>query len=436
MLVQFSVTNFLSFKDQTTLNLVASNVFKEHADSQLIPVDEDTHLLKSAVLYGANASGKSNLVKAMAFMKSFIKSSFADALKDEQEIFVQPFKLNTATENAPSSFEVTFIIDEVLYRYGFTASRSAIQREYLYRTIERETRLFERDFQRIQINKASFGEGKGLENKARQNVLFLSLVAQLNGSISNTVLKWFNSINAISGTQDQLYKQYTIQKLKTDAAFRKWTNQWMDFLEIERVTTETAEVSLKPSPTDDEDLKQLLLTIAEKRKSQKQDLLTTWHRKYDEHNLLVDTIPFLLHREESEGTKKFLYLLGPLYDTIINNKILFIDEFDSKFHTLLTKRLIDFFGRQTPSTGQLIAILHDTNLLDSTLLRRDQIWFIEKDQYGASQLYSLADYKSARVKGATAFEKQYIAGRYGAIPYFSDSPLFADSMLVADGQEK
>jgi len=433
MLVEFSVDNFLSFKDKTTLNLVASGTFGEHEKTQVFSVDEDVKLLRSSAIFGANASGKSNLIKAVQFMKSFIKFSFADALKDDDAIRIEPFKLNSVTEKAPSKFEIIFFIEEDLFRYGFTTSEEQIEEEYLYRTRERETPLFTRIEQKIKINKSSFKEGKGLENKARKNVLFLSLVAQLNGDISNSIIKWFNNLNTISGLQDRSYKKYTINKLKSDDNFRKWVSEFVNFLEIDRVTTEEAEVQMKPPVSSDEDLNNLIQTFAEKNKDKKSDLLVTWHRKYDENNLLIDTVPFLLRHQESEGTKKFIYLLGPWYDTIVNGRVLFIDELDSRLHTLLTRQLIEYFGLQSNSKGQILFALHDTNLLDKDLFRRDQIWFVEKDQYGASDLYSLADYKSVRTKSNTNFEKHYIAGKYGAIPYFGD---ITKLNQLIDGEEE
>ena len=420
MLVKFSVENVLSFKEEAVLDMVAAKSFGEHLTTQTLKIDGDVSLLRSAAVFGANASGKSNLIKAIEFMKYFIKSSFAEALKNEEEINISPFKLNSSTEKGPSRFEVVFFIEDVLYRYGFSANTTEIEEEYLFRTLERETPLFQRKKQEIRINKNSFKEGVGLEGKVRKNVLYLSLMAQFNGDISNSVIRWFNDLNTISGLQDETYKRYTIGKLKSDPKFQKWVSGFVDFLEIEKVTAEEAEVQLKVPESDDEDLNTLLKTFAEKNKETKSDLLVTWHKKYDENNLLIDSVPFVLNHQESEGTKKFIYLLGPWYDTIVNGKVLFIDELDSRLHTLLTRKLIEYFGSQTGSTGQLLFALHDTNLLDRDLFRRDQIWFVEKDQYGASDLYSLADYKSVRTKSNTNFEKFYIEGKYGAIPYFGD----------------
>jgi AAA15 family ATPase/GTPase len=436
MIIQFSVTNFLSFKDTATLNLSAVPSFEEHADTQLIKINESNNLLRASAIFGANASGKSNFIKAVSFMKAFIKFSFSNALQDNDEINIKPFSLNTKTENEPSEFEMIFSIDEIIYRYGFVASKNEIIEEYLYNTKERETLLFERDYQKIKINKSSFAEGNSFTKNARPNVLFLSLVAQLNGEVSNSIIHWFNNLNTISGIQDKSYKKFTIDKLGSDKTFRKWVGGFVKFLEIEKISSEesTNDAIVIPK-SDDEHINSLLEAINEKNKEKKTRMLVTWHRKYDENNLMVDTIPFVLQNQESEGTKKFIYLLGPWYDTIVNNKVLIIDELDSRLHTLLTRKLIEYFSLHKESTGQIIFALHDTNLLDKDIFRRDQVWFVEKDQYGASDLYSLADYKSVRVRASTNFEKHYIEGKYGAIPYFGDLSKLNDLINVKEEEQ-
>ena len=146
--------------------------------------------------------------------------------------------------------------------------------------------------------------------------------------------------------------------------------------------------------------------------------MITFHKKYDEHNVLVDTVPFNFDKQESEGTKKLLYLLGPWYDTLQNGNVLIIDELDARLHSHLTLQLVDFFHAFNKSNAQLICAVHDISLLDKETFRRDQIWFVEKNQFGASELYSLANFKTDKVRNKSAFGKNYMEGTYGAIPYF------------------
>jgi AAA15 family ATPase/GTPase len=419
MLIQFKFGNHLSFKDERVFSMVAVPSFNEHQESHVFSPNKNYDLLTSAALFGANASGKSNFVNAFRVAQKFVFNSFRDALNSENsKIKVNPFKLNTSTEHAPSSFETVFIFDNIIYRYGFSIDSEKVVEEYLFYTKERETPLFERKLQKIKVNKSSFEEAAGLESKTRENVLFLTLLAQLNGAVSNKIIKWFENLNVLSGLEDNFYRDYTVQKLKDDHDFKRWVDEFVKFLEIEQVTTEEVEITFSRSGEEPEEIVGLIDSILKKQR--KVPHLATWHRQYDENNLLVDVIPFLLRHHESEGTKKFIYLLGPWYDTIVNGRILVIDELDSRLHTHLTRKLLDFFNQNNEHNAQIIFALHDTNLLDPNLFRRDQIWFVEKDQYGASDLYSLADYNSVQVRSTSNFEKHYIEGKYGAIPYFGD----------------
>jgi len=137
--------------------------------------------------------------------------------------------------------------------------------------------------------------------------------------------------------------------------------------------------------------------------------------------VLVDTVAFNFDKQESEGTKKLLYLLGPWYDTLQNGKVLLVDELDSRLHSHLTLKLIDFFHSSNKNKAQLICAVHDISLLNKDIFRRDQIWFIDKNQFGASELISLGDFKTDKVRNKSAFDKNYLQGKYGAIPYFDSN---------------
>jgi len=200
MIIEFSVENYLSFKDLTTLSMVAAKSFKEHKESNLIAVDKKLNLLKSAVIYGNNASGKSNLLEAMGFMKATVLNSFRDALVDnnERKFPLEKFILNSKTENESSFFEISFIHQHVKYRYGFEIDYDKIVAEWLFHTTTKEVYLFKRDYQKIEVNKTAFKEGLGKEENAKENVLFLTLIAQLNGKISNEIVNWFKNFNHIN----------------------------------------------------------------------------------------------------------------------------------------------------------------------------------------------------------------------------------------------
>jgi AAA15 family ATPase/GTPase len=426
MLIEFSIENFLSFKDLTTLSMVAAKSFKEHQGSHVMETVGNLNLLKSAVIYGNNASGKSNLLEAMGFMKQTVLSSFRDALMDnnERKFPLEKFALNTQSENETSYFEISFIHKATKYRYGFEIDYGKIVAEWLFHTTSKEVYLFKRELQKIEINKTAFKEGLGKEEDVKENVLFLSLLATLGKETSTSLVDWFKKFNFVNGIHDRGHKRYTIDKLKSDKQFLNWVLHFVKYLEIANLSTTEEDVSeidlenLRDKERDEEIIN--LLTSIQKIQSKqpKRDQLITFHRKYDENNVLVDTVPFNFDRQESEGTKKLLYLLGPWYDTLQNGKVLIIDELDSRLHSHLTLRLIDFFHRFNKSNAQLICAVHDISLLNKETFRRDQIWFVEKNQFGVSELVSLGDFKTDKVRNKSAFDKNYSDGKYGSIPYF------------------
>jgi len=426
MLIEFSVENFLSFKDLTTLSMVAAKSFKEHNDSHIINTDNKLTLLKSAIIYGNNASGKSNLLEAMRFLKVTVLNSFRDALleKGEKKFPLEKFALSTKSDKESSFFEISFIQKGVKYRYGFEVDYDKVIAEWLFHTTSKEVYLFKRDFQKIEVNKSAFKEGIGKEGDVKSNVLFISLLATLGKDISSNIVDWFNNFKFVEGIHDRGHKRYTIDKLKSDKDFFSWVLHFIKYLEISNLKTTEQDVNEIDLETlrekeKDEEIINLLTSIQKiQSKQPKRDLLLTYHRKYDENNVLVDTVPFNFDAQESEGTKKLLYLLGPWYDALQNGNVLIIDELDSRLHSHLTLRLIDFFHKFNINNAQLICAAHDISLLNKDIFRRDQIWFVEKDQFGVSQLISLGDYKTDKVRNKSAFDKNYLDGKYGAIPYF------------------
>ncbi len=427
MLIEFNVENFLSFKDLTTFSMVAAKSFKEHKDSHTIEIGNNLTLLKSAVIYGNNASGKSNFLEAMAFMRASVLNSFRDALigNNDRKFPLEKYALSSKSEKETSFFEISFIQNNIKYRYGFELDYDKVVAEWLYHTTSKEVYLFKRDLQKIEINKSAFKEALGKEDDVRENVLFLSFLAYHQKSeISNNVVSWLRNFNFITGIHDRLHKRYTIDKLKSDKGFFNWVLHFIKYLEISNLSTTEEDVNDVDLETlrekeKDEEIINLLTSIQKiQSKQSKRDQLITYHRKYDENNVLIDTVPFNFDQQESEGTKKLLYLLGPWYDTLQNGKVLIIDELDSRLHSHLTLRLIDFFHHFNRSAAQLICAVHDISLLNKETFRRDQIWFVEKNQFGASELFSLADFKTEKVRNKSAFDKNYLEGKYGAIPYF------------------
>jgi AAA15 family ATPase/GTPase len=212
MLIEFTVANFLSFKERKSLSLQATPI-KDHPDSPPI-ITERYKLLKGAIIYGANASGKSNFVKAMSTMKRLVLKSFEKS--STQELDITPFLLHAGFESKPSLFEVLFLLNDVRYRYGFEVTNTSVKAEWLFEAKKNtEKALFIRENDGIQVF-PSFKEGKDLEEKTRHNTLFLAVVDQFNGTIAKTIMHWFNNFITISGLSHEGYKAVTFKMLEND----------------------------------------------------------------------------------------------------------------------------------------------------------------------------------------------------------------------------
>ncbi len=387
MLIEFKFKNFKSFKDETEFLMTTVKSFGEHIEKNTIPVNKEFDLLKTSAIYGINAGGKSNFISAMAYMKGIVHESFSNSLKKEED---KPnhdfqFKLNKTTEDAETMFEVSFLINENIYRYGFEINGHEIKKEWLYKKVERENYLFIRTESDFQINKSAFKEGLKYKDDVNKNVLFISHLAQNNQEISRLVFSWFFNLNVLSGLTEQNYFKFTAKLLQNDSKFKNWISLVLKYMEI--VNIEAGEEDGK---------------------------IVTYHNRYDENNLLINSIPFIVSERESQGTRKLIHILGPIYDTIRNGRILFIDELDSRLHTNLTKKLLELFNEFNTKGAQLVFTGHDASLLDKDLLRRDQIWFIDKDQFGVSELYSLSEFNAKTVRNTSAIDKKYLENKFGA----------------------
>jgi len=414
MLIEFSVGNYKSFKTTVKFSMVAANLSsknKELDQNNIFSYKKSISLLKSAAIYGANASGKSNFIKALDLMRNFVINSSKETQATE-EINVENYRLSTETEGKPSFFEIIFSSNGVRYRYGFEIDKNQIHSEWLYRAKEREINLFLRNENKIST-KDVFREGKGLESKTRNNALFLSVCAQFNGEISTEILKWFRNIGIISGVNDSTYRPFTVNKLD-DSYFK---DRILSF--IREFDFGISDLNVKHSSlTEDSLLKGIpnfLANLLVEQGSNRMSIQTT-HKKYDQNNDHIKDEIFDLDKNESDGTQKAFSFSGPLLDVLQNGKILVVDELDARFHPIITQSIVQMFHDEftNPSNAQLIFTTHDTNLLDNKFFRRDQIWFTEKNRFGATDLYSLVDFK---IRNDASFEKDYISGKYGGIPF-------------------
>lgn len=429
MLIEFSVENYRSFKDRVTLSMVAAEEITSPVEQinrdNTFQVDNQLTLLKSAAIYGANASGKSNLAQAVNFMFSFMINSSRET-QSTDPINVEPFRLSTETENKPSTFELVFIMEGKQYRYGFELDRNKVFSEWLYYIPnQRESRLFKRHLQKIEAAKKYNAEG--IAKRTRGNALFLSVCAQFNVEIAEKILNWLADNINIALSKDSLASfKYTVECIEQN----KYKQDIIQFIKKLDLSISSIEIKQKNVTTDDlpgefpEEVRQFLLRVT----GNKATSISTEHKKFDS-NGSYKAENFDLQTHESEGTQKLFALAGILINVIKSGEVLIIDELDASLHPLISRAIVELFNssQTNPHNAQLVFMTHDTNLLSPKLMRRDQIWFTEKNRYGASDLYSLAEYD---IPEDISFEDEYIKGRYGAIPYLGN----LDALFDTDGK--
>lgn len=391
MLVQFMLKNVLSFKEETTLDLTAINAYKEHP-CNLIDIGGKEKFLRVAAIYGANASGKSNLHIAMTFFQKIVAKSLNNVDEGKNTAIANyyvPFLFEK--ENGENSeFQIVEILDGFEYRYGFEYNAECIVAEWLYRKnldTNRTVTIFERTTESAEFGATVRKECDAYKEQIPPETLTLS---------------FFNKL-----------------KLKTDI-FRDVYSGIMDTLVVPADFCEDTRILDDFLPTvidcEKEELLDFLNAIdtgiidISYDDSEKDIRFFTMHRGKDEGNYDLNLY------SESEGTIKSILLFIYARIAIRNNKSMFVDELNVKLHPLLLKFIIDLFYEQS-STAQLIYTTHDTTLMDKKFFRRDQIWFVQKDEYGYSELSCLSDFK---VRSDSSFEKDYLAGVYGGIPFLKD----------------
>lgn len=421
MVEEFSFGNFWSFKDIQTLNMTAAKIKSKNSqldDINVFPINKDTSLLKAKAIYGANASGKSNVIKALVAFIRIIK----DSVKEEKALsLIDSFQLSTETENKPTFFQLIFRIGKTRYRYGFEADEKSIKSEWLFSTPnKREQPLFIREGNLLlnDINQTHFEEGvlyqKLFENSKdpifTDTSLFLTHLSSTGfGKLSKQIVKTISSISIISGLGHRGMYGVAGDSLN-DSVKKKFILNFLKKADIGIVDLDTVEITnenLTENLGDEvkEDLK-------------KGRIIVSSRTKYNAELKSAGKSDFSFGMQESEGTKKMFELSPFIYRSIKEGTPLFIDEFDSRFHPLLTQKIVELYNAVENKKAQLIFTTHDTNLLSSDILRRDQIDFVEKDKYGASHLYTLVEIKG--VRNDALFEKDYIQGKYGAIPFLGN----------------
>lgn len=406
MILEFSVENFMSFKDLNTLQLQAAKIksrFKEVDTENIFKLNNDFSLLKSKAIYGANASGKSNLITAIYVMKLLITDSLKDAgiIANFSKKY---FYLNKINKDKPIFFQMIFTVDKIIYRYGFQIFKDAVLTEWLFGTPnKRETYYFLREAQEVTINQKRLKEGsKILSNKDGTNVLFRK------DALFLTVLSAFNSDLANSIVSELSKIEIMFEASKDDLSLKKV----LEYFDNTMLRTKIIEI-MKGTDYSIKDVQKRNLTL------NKEGEIYFIKHIYDENGKVIGSKAFNFNGGEvANGNRKMLLLSPNLAKSLMEGTPLIIDELDASLHPNLTRRIVKLYNsKQTnPENAQLIFVTHNSNLIDARLLRRDQICFVDKNIYGASRLTSLIEYK---VRNDASFEKDYLKGKYSAIPYLN-----------------
>lgn len=438
MIIDFAIKNFLSFKDEVVFSMLAAKSVKENENendngSNVFSTNDNTmKIVKAAAIYGANGSGKSNLILAFSFFRNMIINSYRkdDLLND----FYHKQFLFDESNSQPSGFEMNFIIESTCYRYGFEIFNEKIESEWLFKQdfgSTKESYCFKRNENAIQTNSRIFKASKQIDSLTRDNALFLTTAALSNVDTAKAIKSWFeHSINVLSGIGKDNTISYTAKQYANN---KDMHDRIIDFIRIadfgiQDITVEESFVE-KTSDIKNPIIRMLVENDEDESKSPdikvKQIKINSLHNKYK--NGIPSGTSEISLGNESLGTRKTFALIGPWLDTLMNGKTLIIDEFGASIHTKLALELVRVFQSKLNNGAQLIIATHDTNLLRKDLLRRDQIWFTEKDEFGVSDLYSLVEYKinqATSVRNDASFSKDYLVGKYGAIPHFGNIEQF------------
>ncbi|MBY0579642.1 MAG: ATP-binding protein [Burkholderiales bacterium] len=413
MLLEFRVRNYRSIRNEVVVSFVASTD-KKLAETHLAStgIASLPNVLRSAVVYGPNASGKSTLLQSLFYMRAVVAES-ATIMQPGQTFNFQPFRLDTEYAKQPSEFEITFLLGGVRHQYGFTLTPERIVDEWLlvYRAPKPQqwfSRAYDEKSQSYEYEFSTHltGQRKLWQEATRPNALFLSTAAQLNSELLGPIFRWMVEQPVYFAAGLSPLPDLTTQLLQTDAGKRAVR----DFLVSADISISDVVSVSRPG------FYQQFMIGPEGPKFSREEREILMPQFV--HETERGSATFELH-EESQGTQRLYALIAPVLDVLKNGRLLIVDELDSSLHPLLVRRLVRMFHTPelNPMGAQLLFSTHDTSLLDRTLFRRDQILFTEKDRDQATRLYPLSDFSPRETE---AWEKGYLIGRYGAVPFFDE----------------
>ncbi|MCK4614286.1 MAG: AAA family ATPase [Thermoplasmata archaeon] len=415
-LIEFSIENYRSIRDRVTLSLVAAS--DRSLDNNLIRHEalKKDRLLRTAVIYGANASGKSNVLRALHDLRHLITTSHE--YQKGGKIPYNPFKLDEEWRTRPTNLEVVFIKNGIKYIYGVSFTAEKVIDEYLYYYPRgRIARIFQRKNTSDYRFTIDAKEQRFFAEKTPDNVLYLSRATQLNYEKTSAAFEWFRDDLRIIGPINPEI-DITIDMLKDENSkkliLKALTEADLGIDDIIGTVQNTSVNDLIKAKKLSDRISGDTQIVINEDGSIIEIKIGTLHGK----------VSFDFFEEESEGTQRMFSLIGPWIDALQNGKVLVVDELDTKLHHLLNVFLIKLFHDPTQNKkgAQLIFNTHNTSLLDRNLFRRDQIWFTERDpESGKTELFSLAEFKPRKDKD---LKKGYLTGRYGALPFIKEGRIF------------
>jgi AAA15 family ATPase/GTPase len=412
MLVEFRVKNFKSIRDEQVLSMAASGD-KSHADTHVIHIGEpkdssrnkSLKLLKSAVIYGPNASGKSNLIEALSFMQ--YRVFFWDIMEGGgmfpfEEYY---FKLDRTSKDTPSEFEVTFFAEGTRYQYGFSLLGPFVAEEWLLaykagKPQEWFSRRRDKDTGKEAYRFSSYFKGQKSvwQKSTHESQLFLSVAIRLNSEQLSLVSRWFLALHVLPSWTLFSHRDDSNLTLLKDETFRQNILSFLKAADLGIADVTLAEETGNGGKG----------AIDRKRKNERPVFI---HKKNDGTDAIFEFV------EESEGTQRFFDVAFDILKALQRGRVLVLDEIESSLHPLLSRFIVAQFNSGDNRSAQLIFSTHDTNFLNKKIFRRDQIWFVEKDESEATTLFSLSDFSPRKDE---ALESGYLTGRYGAIPFLTD----------------
>lgn len=422
MLIQFSFSNYKSFKDEAVLNLVASGTGKKNLYCH--EVEGKTGLLKSVVVYGANASGKTKLFEAFNFMKSFISPPKRDnriPVLDYWQTKYDGFRLNTASGEENSFFETVMLIEGVQYRYGVELNEKEVLSEWLYMKRQREINVFAREGADIKFNKEQVNV-KVANNIISANMVsptscFLAVLKTFNEQLATKIVGWFDDVVVISA--NDIRSAVSLQYLADDKK-KKVITKFMKAFDFNIEDMNLHEIRLEDVP------EKVKAMIGEENLSGPlYDGISTSHRQYNELYERVGDVWFSLEKDESYGTNRLFWLSWAIISALEKGTVLFIDEYDSGIHPYIARQVVDMFYR-CKTKAQLIINTQNASLLryktedNQKLFVKNQVYIVDKNRYGESTLTPLTDFSGDM---RSNLENLYLDGDFGGVPYVSISSL-------------